>query len=692
MKRTVLHQANSVDFPAPDSKKGVDVSKQVTSGTSKACTSAAVIGLAISMGASSLLMTREGDRVMASEAFPQSHSTGEKQLEPSSLDLGSVPTPSASNPAAISPIQTTKALKGQVVWDLSQKTEVDDSLIAKAKTLESVSQDSVSPSSQVSPPAESGVKSRSVHGETDLSISQSSLKDRVVPPTSSSVPGQSSATLPVIPLVPAESTETGNSQLTQSHTLTPTQGEKSSESLSPSFRGTLPEIPKSELSSLSGLSELSSPTVITSPRISRSSQRVYQIQPGDTLNGIARQYGVSVSELMTLNNITDPNVLFVYESLKIPETGSNPVNPGVDSATTEANLSTNQGGLSQDAINLTPNLRPLSVSPEKPVSLETVETQAMVSETTRPQTPTVVTAPTPVNVWTAKEIGTQTPVTAVKESAIRPYENRLQSDLSRLRAEYEKTRQASETEKGTPDVQTQTPRQVNPEFQAEYAQATTRNEKTPHQARHWVEQVQRLRTEQLSSVEESAAPLSRSSDNRALVATAPIGAAGYDPLRNPVLERMVSPELPPLPGAERFLPGGSPRSKRFIWPSKGELTSGYGWRWGRMHRGIDIAAPIGTPIVAVDDGVVTYAAWNDGGYGYLVEITHSNGSMTLYAHNNRILVREGQQVTQGQQISEMGSTGFSTGPHLHFEIHPTGKGAVDPMAFLPSANSVASGQ
>jgi murein DD-endopeptidase MepM/ murein hydrolase activator NlpD len=353
--------------------------------------------------------------------------------------------------------------------------------------------------------------------------------------------------------------------------------------------------------------------------------------------------------------------------------------------------------LTPDAINFGSNLssaetattvkemRPTAVSAASPLDSSSGSSPA------KTETVAVVTTPTPVNVWTAKDLGSGTPVQSVKESSIKPYENRLQSDLSRLRAEYDKTHQASQEENTSADVQAERSHPVNPEFKAEYAQAI-RTEKTPHQSRHWLEQVQRLRTEQLSpNAEEPTQPVARSSDNRTIVATAPIGAAGYDPLKNPVLERMVSPELPPLPGADRYLPGGSPRSQGFIWPSKGDLTSGYGWRWGRMHRGIDIAASIGTPIVAADNGLVTYAGWNDGGYGYLVEITHSNGSVTLYAHNDRILVREGQQVTQGQQISEMGSTGFSTGPHLHFEIHPTGKGAVDPMAFLPSTNSVASG-
>jgi murein DD-endopeptidase MepM/ murein hydrolase activator NlpD len=102
-----------------------------------------------------------------------------------------------------------------------------------------------------------------------------------------------------------------------------------------------------------------------------------------------------------------------------------------------------------------------------------------------------------------------------------------------------------------------------------------------------------------------------------------------------------------------------------------------------MHKGIDIAAPIGTPILAAAPGVVVRSGWNSGGYGKLVEIKHTDGTITRYAHNHRLRVQAGQAVEQGQQISDMGSTGFSTGPHLHFEVHPGGKSAVNPIAFLP---------
>jgi murein DD-endopeptidase MepM/ murein hydrolase activator NlpD len=142
------------------------------------------------------------------------------------------------------------------------------------------------------------------------------------------------------------------------------------------------------------------------------------------------------------------------------------------------------------------------------------------------------------------------------------------------------------------------------------------------------------------------------------------------------------PELPNF--GEATKPFGQPNSSTgWIWPSKGIFTSGYGWRWGRMHKGIDLANNVGTPIVAAKEGRVVFAGWHDGGYGYLVTLAHPDGSRSLYAHNSRLLVKVGQEVQQGESIAQMGSTGRSTGPHLHFEIHPPSRGAVNPLQFLP---------
>lgn len=168
-----------------------------------------------------------------------------------------------------------------------------------------------------------------------------------------------------------------------------------------------------------------------------------------------------------------------------------------------------------------------------------------------------------------------------------------------------------------------------------------------------------------------------------LLAAAPLGSEVYAPVVENPAGRVVSPDMPVLPGQDAYLPEAPNRFEGYMWPAQGVLTSGYGWRWGRMHRGVDIAGPVGTPIYAAAPGVVVTSGWNSGGYGNLVDIRHPDGSMTRYAHNSRLMVSAGQQVRQGQQIAEMGSTGYSTGPHLHFEVHIPNQGTVNPIAMLP---------
>ena len=122
----------------------------------------------------------------------------------------------------------------------------------------------------------------------------------------------------------------------------------------------------------------------------------------------------------------------------------------------------------------------------------------------------------------------------------------------------------------------------------------------------------------------------------------------------------------------------------YIWPTSGTVTSKYGYRYifgsWSFHSGIDIANSKGTNIVAADGGKVTYAGWMSG-YGYLVIITHDSGAQTYYGHCSSILVSVGERVYQGQHIAEMGSTGRSTGVHLHFEIRINGS-TVDPLKYL----------
>ncbi len=118
----------------------------------------------------------------------------------------------------------------------------------------------------------------------------------------------------------------------------------------------------------------------------------------------------------------------------------------------------------------------------------------------------------------------------------------------------------------------------------------------------------------------------------------------------------------------------------YIWPAHGVLTSSFGWRWGRMHEGIDIAVGNGTPVVSAAAGTVIVAGWL-GGYGNLVVVDHGNGVSTAYAHNTGVAVGVGQSVAQGQLIAYSGNTGNSTGPHIHFEVRINGS-AVDPLGYL----------
>lgn len=120
---------------------------------------------------------------------------------------------------------------------------------------------------------------------------------------------------------------------------------------------------------------------------------------------------------------------------------------------------------------------------------------------------------------------------------------------------------------------------------------------------------------------------------------------------------------------------------RFVMPTQGTFTSGFGYRWGALHGGIDIANRIGTPIVAAADGVVI-AAGPTAGYGAYVKIRHSDGTVTLYGHINTWDVSVGQRVLAGDQIATIGNRGFSTGPHCHFEVLLNGSKRVDPQRWL----------
>jgi peptidoglycan hydrolase-like protein with peptidoglycan-binding domain len=120
---------------------------------------------------------------------------------------------------------------------------------------------------------------------------------------------------------------------------------------------------------------------------------------------------------------------------------------------------------------------------------------------------------------------------------------------------------------------------------------------------------------------------------------------------------------------------------RLVQPVRGPIGDRFGPRGNKFHPGVDFPAPAGTPVAAAGHGRVVFAGWDSGGYGNLVVIAHPLGVRSMYAHLSRVRVRLGQQVVAGSRVGDVGSTGFSTGPHLHFELR-LGDAAIDPLSAL----------
>jgi murein DD-endopeptidase MepM/ murein hydrolase activator NlpD len=420
-----------------------------------------------------------------------------------------------------------------------------------------------------------------------------------------------------------------------------------------------------------------------------STANVYQVKPGDTLDQIARRNGLSRTFLMQANGLNNPHLIRINQQLKIPKTQSvGSANqtvallPGIDSKSSRS-----ESGQAQQGVNV-----PTVAVPTRPDQVQRVAPAEQLSQS--PPVPRTVVAESTsvagVKPNSALVADNQPNQSANSQQSL--YVEKLKSDILRLREEYRQ--QGGSTQAGAPTnivvpvVSTSVPStsntasvppRINPEFDPKQRSEGLQANRVKRQAQ----------PEQTSSIPIEVPPPETTASTRpqGLVATAPAPAGSYNPNTRMPVGQTVSPELPSLSAPDMYLPNSPTQFEGYIWPAKGVLTSGYGRRWGRMHRGIDIAAPVGTPILAAAPGVVVTAGWNSGGYGNLVEIQHPDGSLTLYAHNSRILVRRGQDVQQGEQISEMGSTGYSTGPHLHFEVHPSGRGAVNPMAFLPKKRS-----
>jgi murein DD-endopeptidase MepM/ murein hydrolase activator NlpD len=400
----------------------------------------------------------------------------------------------------------------------------------------------------------------------------------------------------------------------------------------------------------------------------------YEVKSGDTLASIARNQGISVSELVKVNNLTNANSLKVNQKLTIP----------VNETISAVNLNTQETAI----------VPQLSTSPTDTAATNPVKPVVANSQVIIKNQPTNINfngigGDTPVPLAFADtQIAKAQPGSKVKRKS--PYVRNLQEEIEKLRDKYRA--QQSGNASGNVVV----PVVSSPNDTTSVAIPVPRASQSPVSVP--IPVYGRQQNTQVRPSVSAKEPINPDFQNNSVrIAVPPASRDASGSLGN-MRGIAVSPQLPPLTGVDKYLPssvedntpltpgvmpGSTGTTTAFIWPAKAVLTSGYGWRWGRMHKGVDLAGPVGTPIYAAADGVIEKAGWNNGGYGYLVEIRHADGTMTRYGHNSKLLVQQGQQVHQGQQVSNMGSTGFSTGPHLHFEIHPSGKGAVNPIAFLP---------
>lgn len=681
MKRAMSRKEES----APSSFTGVDnvsgQSKQAAPEVSRrARRSAAVIGLALSVGAHGLALTRPGDAATVADPMASKSSSANP---PNPAD-GSLSEDGVVTVPALEPIASPKVLvlpaevaasssttadssdaipvvsllrpavdaaasrgetgvmlhsvrEGQTLWKIARLYGVDAAAIASAN---GVSTGSTLVVGQVLKVPMSGRAVSVAQANTDslpADVSVASLEAEV--------------SLPSAPTV----VDAGANQA-ESSTVVPTPEQPPAtvpvESVTSNVSASKASVelpPESAVEALAEASvEKSKEVKLPSPptKVAVAYVKNYRVVAGDTLSAIARAHGISQQDLIRANRISNPNLIRVNQTLVIPT-----------------------------------RVAAAGTLPELPVTVSSSpEPEDLAADTKEPTNGSILSYRVqPLPGATLPESPDFTP-NDVRPRSVEPAPEATYDYVENLRAEIVKLREKYNSQASGTTVQ------VSQTEQVAVVSAKPATELMP-------QRVERVNPE-LRSVEERIAPRPEVNPERAQsgqrqeinrpqqVAVAPVGSESYDPILSAAIGKVVSPSLPPIGTPDSYLPNGRPASQGFIWPARGVLTSGYGWRWGRMHRGIDIAAPTGTPIVAAADGVVTYSRWNSGGYGYLVEITHPDGAVTLYAHNSRLLVREGQQVTQGQQVAEMGSTGYSTGPHCHFEIHLPGQGAINPVTRL----------
>ena len=377
----------------------------------------------------------------------------------------------------------------------------------------------------------------------------------------------------------------------------------------------------------------------------------YRVQSGDTLRSIASSLGTTPEALVRANSLIDPDVIFVGSTLVVPADAA-PTQPLTKKATPVAEASQSRPVVANsDRLS---RLRSMATTPDSATLLAQV----------RSATPTEAVSVGGEEL-TERDVLGGTSNTGGQD----PYASNLLAEVEEIKTQSVQVSEAESVELKS-DV-----------AEPEEGTLLARADGSDRISRLSLPNRERVSTE-ATGAENSLQAADRAEVDPDLLAAAPLSPDTYIPAQRSA-GQVVSPDMPLLPSEDEYLPEAPDYFDGYIWPTEGTITSGFGWRWGRMHRGVDVAGPIGTPIVAAAAGVVERAGWTSGGYGNIVEIRHPDGSMTRYAHNNSVIVSAGQSVKQGQQIAEMGSTGYSTGPHLHFEVY-LNDDAVNPVVYLPS--------
>ncbi len=730
-------------------------------------TKAAMIGLAISMGATSLLVTRQSDQAQAAvpvgsqkatSAIPAVPDTEVKfastKLESQAVSSASVPeNPVIVEPTAVSQVPGLEA-KWQVAANgmslqvpasetFSQGTAVyKNSTSLKPQVAQGLSNTLV----ETSFPTDNNLSDSSADGVGITNASLTAQPQTVA--TSGAANNEINAQLKAQQefalnrlqeksnrlrnsLAQLRSGETKNvSQADMGLAQPTTVVEKTvlaqSDTSDDASKANL--ISKLKQKTQTNLLTPATPTVIAS-----SARTAYEVKPGDTLAAIASRYKTSVSELVKANNLNNPNELKISQQLIIPAVqieatvATKPslvINPTVASTTFVESSKTPKVDTSPVNIGSANSYLPSSQSPTiadnsnitvpTPVTVQIQANSATDLETAPPTASSSgVGGDIPVPTAFVEMQQAKAPTNRVARGNNNNNERLrgLQAEIQRLQQKYRAQQSgnlvvsaATETNNAAILTPVSTPNNfpvpnsatrpnsvaipipVPTPIQSNYSAQPIKP-----QFRTTVRLNEPVNTEFLPSLG-SASQWTPSRTQSATRVAPPPGRVNASDSLGKMRGTTVSPQIvPPLAAVDQYLPKPideltpppSSSTISYTWPAKGTLTSGYGWRWGRMHKGIDVANSTGTPVVASAEGTIEKAGWNKGGYGNLVEIRHPDGSTTRYAHNSKILVQPGQQVNQGETIALMGSTGHSTGPHTHFEIHKSGKGAINPIAMLP---------